>query len=125
MVIYADGRIIRTDNGDGLGQYCFSIPTFHTGRVDLAAVRLRVESYLTTEQSKVDMAHAEGVADGGLTLLEYTAVDGSRRLVAADAIDFGLDQMTTEQRAGRKALATIIAEVDRLTPTGRGGHPPR
>lgn len=117
LVIYADGRVVRTDDGNGLGQYCYPLPTFHTGHVDLAAVRIQVEHYLTTERSKVDMSQAEGVADGGLTLLEYTAVNGSRRLVPAYAVDFGVDQMTAEQRAGRSALATIIAEVDKLTPT--------
>ncbi len=115
-MIYADGRAIRTDP-NSLGQYCEPVPTFHTGQVDLAAVRLRVERYLATGPSKVDMSHAEGVADGGLTLLDYTAVDGSRRVVAAEAIDLFLDQMTVEQRGGRTALAATIAEVDKLTPT--------
>lgn len=87
------------------------------GQVDLAAVRIRVERYLNTEPSKVDMSHSQAVADAGVTSLEYTAVDGSRRLVTADGIDFGLDQMTVEQRGGRNALAATIAEVDRLTPT--------
>jgi len=116
LVIYADGRVVRTEP-NSLGQYCEPIPTFHTGQVDLAAVRIRVERYLTTEPSKVDMSHSQGVADAGLTSLEYTAVDGSRRLITADAIDVGLDQMTVEQRGGRNALAATIAGVDKLTPT--------
>lgn len=115
LLIYADGRAVRTDP-NMVGQYCEPTPTFHMGQVDLAAVRIRVEKYLSTEPSKVDMSKSE-VSDGGLTLLEYTAVDGLRRLVAADAIDFFLDQMTVEQRDGRKALAATIADVDKLTPT--------
>ena len=116
LVIYADGQVVRTDP-DSLGQYCFPIPTFRTGQVDLAAVRARVEEYLATPSSTVVMSRAEGVADAGLTILEYTEVDGSRRLVAADAIDVGLGQLSDEQRSGRLDLAAIIAVIDELTPT--------
>lgn len=76
---YADGRVIRA-NPDSLGEYCAPVPTFRTGQFDLAAVRTRVDEYLTTQLSEVDMSYAEGVSDAGLTSLEYTAGDGSRRL---------------------------------------------
>ena len=115
IVVYADGRAIRTDPNN-LGQYCEPVPTFHTGQVDLSAVRDVVERYLKTEPSKLDMSKSD-VFDAGLTSMEYTAVDGSRRLVAADSIDYSLEYMTVEQRGGRQALAAIIAKVDQLTPT--------
>ena len=115
LVVYADGRAIRTDP-NSLGQYCEPLPSFRAGNVDLGTLRARVEAYLNTQLSKIDMSHSQ-VFDAGLTVLEYTAGDGSRRSIAADAIDFGLDAMTVDQRRGRAALAATIADVDKLTPT--------
>lgn len=82
----------------------------------LGAIRARIDTYLKVQLSKIDMSHSE-VFDAGLSVLDYTAEDGSRRSIAADAIDFGLDQMTVEQRRGRTALAATIADVNRLSPT--------
>lgn len=116
LVVYADGRVIRTDN-KSLGQYCDPLPLFREGFVDLVPLRAKIEAYLGTQFSKIDMSQADGVADAGLTVLQYTSGDGSRRSIAADSINFGLDQMTVEQRSGRAALAATIAAVDKLTPT--------
>ncbi len=116
FVVYADGRVIRTDP-NSVGQYCDPVPTFRAGHVDLAPLRSRVETYLRTKLSAVDMSHAQGVFDAGLTVLDYTSLDGSRRIIAADAIDIGVTGMTVEQRRGRVALAATIADVAKLTPT--------
>lgn len=116
LVVYADGRVIRTDPG-GLGQYCLPVPTFRIGHVDPAALRSHLEEYLETTTSAVDMSRAAWVADAGLTVLAYTAPDGTERLITADAVDVGLAGMTDEQRRGRVALSATIADLDELTPT--------
>ncbi len=95
---------------------CDAVPAFRAGRTDVVTLRAAVEKYLSTEGANVDISKSENVADGGLTRLEYTAADGRRFSVTADALDFHgqLPDKETARVALREVLATItgLAKAD-------------
>lgn len=121
LVVYADGRVITV--GKTIGFYCEGLPTFRTGRADLAGVRAAVEEYLRSDIAAIDISHTDSVADGGLTVLDYTETDRSRHRVTADALD-AIEFMKGEQREARVALRKLIETIDRLAPADAGPWAP-
>ncbi|GGM09371.1 hypothetical protein GCM10011594_31570 [Nakamurella endophytica] len=124
LVVLDDGTVIRTDPDTGsLGQYCQPIPTFTAGRADLAKVRQRLQDYLSTDLSRIDMAHVNGMYDDGLRVLQYAGQDRSRHVVIDDFQAFGSAEMVAAQRRGRAALTATIVDIQQLTPTSAAWTP--
>ena len=121
LAVYGDGRVIAPAT-QAIGFYCDEVPSFRTGHADVVALRAAVEAYLNSGAPAIDISKSENVADGGLTRLEYTAADGRRSSITADALEY--HGQLTEKEAARVALRKVIATITRLARTGAGKWEP-